>query len=214
MVGVRFARRRIATRNVPRRPARRWNGATVHGMKLPVNPTPQRRALRALARWPPSRPRCSARAATTSATSCKSSVDCDPNGTRSCDLSQPDGYCTIAGLRRDAVPEQLDVHPLVPRDVPLEDVRPGRARISLRATPKTGRRTSVSRRGLPRSRAVRQADLRAARTAPSRARATRTAAPATTAARPATLGSMVLATEPARDDELLRAARPEAVAAL
>jgi hypothetical protein len=29
--------------------------------------------------------------------SCKTSVDCDPNGTRSCDLSQPNGYCTIIG---------------------------------------------------------------------------------------------------------------------
>jgi hypothetical protein len=29
--------------------------------------------------------------------SCKTSVDCDPNGTRSCDLSQQDGYCTIVG---------------------------------------------------------------------------------------------------------------------
>jgi hypothetical protein len=29
--------------------------------------------------------------------SCMTSVDCDPNGTRSCDLSQPGGYCTILG---------------------------------------------------------------------------------------------------------------------
>ena len=28
---------------------------------------------------------------------CTTSVDCDPNGTRSCDLSQPNGYCTIVG---------------------------------------------------------------------------------------------------------------------
>jgi hypothetical protein len=36
--------------------------------------------------------------------SCKSSVDCDPNGTRSCDLSQPGGYCTVAGCDAVAAP--------------------------------------------------------------------------------------------------------------
>ena len=28
---------------------------------------------------------------------CQTSVDCDPNGTRACDLSQPGGYCTVLG---------------------------------------------------------------------------------------------------------------------
>ncbi|HVU50594.1 MAG TPA: hypothetical protein VHL80_07890 [Polyangia bacterium] len=35
---------------------------------------------------------------------CKSSVDCDPNGTRSCDLSQPGGYCTVVGCDTTACP--------------------------------------------------------------------------------------------------------------
>jgi hypothetical protein len=35
---------------------------------------------------------------------CKSSVDCDPNGTRSCDLSQPGGYCTVVGCDATAAP--------------------------------------------------------------------------------------------------------------
>src|SRR5450432_4236944 len=35
---------------------------------------------------------------------CKTSVDCDPNGTRSCDLSQPNGYCTIAGCDQSSCP--------------------------------------------------------------------------------------------------------------
>jgi hypothetical protein len=36
--------------------------------------------------------------------SCKSSVDCDPNGTRSCDLSQHGGYCTVAGCDTTSCP--------------------------------------------------------------------------------------------------------------
>lgn len=35
---------------------------------------------------------------------CKTSVDCDPSGTRSCDLSQPSGYCTIAGCDGTSCP--------------------------------------------------------------------------------------------------------------
>jgi hypothetical protein len=35
---------------------------------------------------------------------CRSSVDCDPNGTRSCDLSQPGGYCTVAGCDATSCP--------------------------------------------------------------------------------------------------------------
>jgi hypothetical protein len=37
---------------------------------------------------------------------CKTSVDCDPNGTRSCDLSQPGGYCTIAGCDGKSCPNE------------------------------------------------------------------------------------------------------------
>jgi hypothetical protein len=36
---------------------------------------------------------------------CKSSADCDPNGTRACDLSQPGGYCTIVGCGAKTCPE-------------------------------------------------------------------------------------------------------------
>jgi hypothetical protein len=35
---------------------------------------------------------------------CKTSVDCDPNGTRSCDLSQPNGYCTVVGCDETSCP--------------------------------------------------------------------------------------------------------------
>jgi len=35
---------------------------------------------------------------------CLTSADCDPNGTRACDLSQPGGYCTIAGCDEKSCP--------------------------------------------------------------------------------------------------------------
>jgi hypothetical protein len=35
---------------------------------------------------------------------CQTSVDCDPNGTRNCDLSQPGGYCTIFGCDETSCP--------------------------------------------------------------------------------------------------------------
>jgi hypothetical protein len=35
---------------------------------------------------------------------CQTSVDCDPNGTRACDLSQPGGYCTIIGCDERSCP--------------------------------------------------------------------------------------------------------------
>ena len=35
---------------------------------------------------------------------CLSSADCDPNGTRACDLSQPGGYCTIVGCDEKTCP--------------------------------------------------------------------------------------------------------------
>jgi hypothetical protein len=35
---------------------------------------------------------------------CQTSVDCDPNGTRACDLSQPGGYCTILGCDEKSCP--------------------------------------------------------------------------------------------------------------
>jgi hypothetical protein len=36
--------------------------------------------------------------------SCQTSVDCDPSGTRACDLSQPGGYCTIQGCDETTCP--------------------------------------------------------------------------------------------------------------
>jgi hypothetical protein len=36
--------------------------------------------------------------------SCKTAADCDPNGTRTCDLSQPGGYCTMAGCDEKSCP--------------------------------------------------------------------------------------------------------------
>ena len=36
--------------------------------------------------------------------SCQTSVDCDPSGTRACDLSQPGGYCTINGCDETTCP--------------------------------------------------------------------------------------------------------------
>ena len=35
---------------------------------------------------------------------CRTSIDCDPNGLRSCDLSQPGGYCTVAGCDETTCP--------------------------------------------------------------------------------------------------------------
>ena len=36
--------------------------------------------------------------------SCMTAADCDPNGTRTCDLSQPGGYCTMAGCDEKSCP--------------------------------------------------------------------------------------------------------------
>ncbi|HVZ71235.1 MAG TPA: hypothetical protein VHJ20_02575 [Polyangia bacterium] len=36
---------------------------------------------------------------------CKTAADCDPNGTRVCDLSQPGGYCTMVGCDETTCPE-------------------------------------------------------------------------------------------------------------
>jgi hypothetical protein len=47
--------------------------------------------------------------------SCKSSVDCDPNGTRSCDLSQPGGYCTVVGCDETSCPESSTCIRLFPQ---------------------------------------------------------------------------------------------------
>jgi hypothetical protein len=35
---------------------------------------------------------------------CQTSVDCDPNGARACDLSQPGGYCTLLGCSETSCP--------------------------------------------------------------------------------------------------------------
>ena len=37
---------------------------------------------------------------------CLSSVNCDPRGTRSCDLSQPGGYCTMTGCNETSCPSE------------------------------------------------------------------------------------------------------------
>jgi len=39
---------------------------------------------------------------------CLTSTDCDPSGTRSCDLSQPGGYCTIVGCDEVSCPSGSD----------------------------------------------------------------------------------------------------------
>lgn len=36
---------------------------------------------------------------------CSLASDCDPNGTRTCDVSSADGYCTILGCEHDSCPE-------------------------------------------------------------------------------------------------------------
>jgi hypothetical protein len=77
-----------------------WNREAVQGMKLPVKLTPRAVVLFAFV----------ALALTAGACGhdigddCKTSVDCDPNGTRSCDISQPGGYCTIAGCDETSCP--------------------------------------------------------------------------------------------------------------
>jgi hypothetical protein len=37
---------------------------------------------------------------------CKTAADCDPSGTRACDLSQPGGYCTIQGCDETSCPSE------------------------------------------------------------------------------------------------------------
>jgi hypothetical protein len=37
---------------------------------------------------------------------CKTATDCDPNGARACDLSQPGGYCTIQGCDETTCPSE------------------------------------------------------------------------------------------------------------
>jgi hypothetical protein len=37
---------------------------------------------------------------------CVTAVDCNPNGSRSCDSSQPGGYCTIQGCDETSCPEE------------------------------------------------------------------------------------------------------------
>ena len=49
---------------------------------------------------------------------CTTAVDCNPNGSRSCDATQPGGYCTIQGLRRDVLPGRGGLHALFPGAVP------------------------------------------------------------------------------------------------
>ncbi len=38
--------------------------------------------------------------------SCQTSTDCDPNGNRICDLSQPGGYCTVMGCDETTCPSE------------------------------------------------------------------------------------------------------------
>jgi hypothetical protein len=37
---------------------------------------------------------------------CKTAADCNPNGSRSCDATQPGGYCTIQGCDETSCPEE------------------------------------------------------------------------------------------------------------
>ena len=37
---------------------------------------------------------------------CTTAADCNPNGTRSCDATQPGGYCTIQGCDENSCPEE------------------------------------------------------------------------------------------------------------
>jgi hypothetical protein len=37
---------------------------------------------------------------------CTTAAECDPNGTRSCDLSQPGGYCTVLGCDETTCSEE------------------------------------------------------------------------------------------------------------
>src|SRR5579863_6385169 len=38
--------------------------------------------------------------------SCQTATDCDPNGNRICDISQPGGYCTIVGCDETTCPSE------------------------------------------------------------------------------------------------------------
>jgi hypothetical protein len=91
------------------RDTRRWNPRALHGMKRPVQ-----RMTNAFGRSGGAALAVVAFAALAALAAggcghdigdeCKSSVDCDPNGTRSCDLSQPGGYCTVQGCDETSCP--------------------------------------------------------------------------------------------------------------
>jgi len=77
----------------------RWNATAVHGMKLPVHRIP-----RALVASIVAVVALGAACSHEIGDDCRSSVDCDPNGTRSCDLSQHGGYCTVVGCDKTSCP--------------------------------------------------------------------------------------------------------------
>ncbi|HEY5452210.1 MAG TPA: hypothetical protein VIQ54_25820 [Polyangia bacterium] len=58
---------------------------------------------------------------------CTTATDCNPNGSRSCDSSQPGGYCTIQGCDETSCPEEAACIRYFPAKYLTESCDPGDA---------------------------------------------------------------------------------------
>jgi len=56
---------------------------------------------------------------------CKTAADCNPNGSRSCDATQPGGYCTIQGCDETSCPEEAACIRYFPAQYLTEPCVPG-----------------------------------------------------------------------------------------
>ena len=86
---------------------------------------------------------------------CTTAADCNPNGTRSCDSSQPGGYCTIQGCDETSCPDEAACIRYFPAQYLTKPCDPTR-------DPAMRRDRLCRRRVLPARRAVRAAVDRAA----------------------------------------------------
>jgi hypothetical protein len=81
-----------------RRDARLWHARLIHGRKRPV------KQLTVVALSLLLSVLAVASCGKDIGDECLTSADCDPNGSRSCDLSQPGGYCTVLGCDQSSCP--------------------------------------------------------------------------------------------------------------
>jgi hypothetical protein len=83
-------------------PAPSWYDRSVHGRRRAVNRIPERAFLAVVLAVALSAAACGRQIGD----DCQTAVDCDPSGTRICDLSQPGGYCTILGCNETTCPSE------------------------------------------------------------------------------------------------------------